>query len=128
MRYLAIAAGVLLLGAGASRAAPQPPISPAQARGHEGECFSVEGQAEIHDDPLRPGMDIELANGANHFIGFIPVEDEAQFPALRRYQGRLVDVTGVIQFYLGEPEIKMMNAHQLLTAADFHNRETLLGC
>jgi hypothetical protein len=110
-----VALGLTLLNDAAS-ASPMTPISPSQALSNEGQCVTVEGEASIMPDSLRSGTDILLRDKHGVLVGYIPAEDMAQFPKVKSFEGKLVDITGVIQFHLSQPEIKMMSTHQLLMA------------
>lgn len=94
-----------------------PPISPREALLNEGQCVVVEGIAGIRKDPLRLGTDIDLDGEHSPFFGYIIAGNEAQFPNLARYAGKMVDITGVVQFYLGRAEVKMTSATQLELAS-----------
>jgi hypothetical protein len=103
------------LVAGTSSHAQFEPLAPRDTLAHEGECFTVEGRAHIFPDPLRLGTDVELGR-PHEFLGYILPGHEHVYQNLRAYDGRMVDITGVIQFYLSVPEIKMTDAHQLMMA------------
>jgi hypothetical protein len=77
----------------------------------------VEGIASIRKDPKRLGTDIDLDGEHSPFLGYIIAGNEAQFPNLASYAGKLVDITGVVQFYLGRAEVKMTSASQLKLAS-----------
>ena len=95
---------------------PFPPISPHEALLNEGQCVVVEGIASIRKDQ-RLGTDIDLDGEHSPFLGYIIAGNEAQFPNLASYAGKLVDITGVVQFYLGRAEVKMTSASQLKLAS-----------
>ena len=101
--------------AGTSSYAQFEPLAPRDALAHEGECFTVEGRAHIFPDPLRFGTDVELGR-PNEFLGYVLPGDEHEYPNLRAYEGQMVDITGVIQFYMAGPEVKMTEPHQLMKA------------
>jgi hypothetical protein len=92
---------------------PFPPISPHDALLNGGQCVVVEGIASIRKDPQRLGTDIDLDGEHGPFLGYIIAGNEAQFPNLASYAGKLVDITGVVQFYLARAEVKMTSASQL---------------
>src|ERR1700678_1246461 len=96
---------------------PFPPISPHDALLNEGQCVVVEGIASIRKDPQRLGTDIDLDGEHSPFLGYIIAGNEAQFPNLTSYAGKLVNITGVVQFYLGRAEVKMTSASQLKLAS-----------
>lgn len=88
-------------------------ISPSQARSNIGQCITVEGRTAIHGDDLRPGIDVDMGSDNFTFLGFIPNENLPEFPMLGSYEGKTVDITGVIQWYRGHAEIKMTSKQQL---------------
>jgi DNA/RNA endonuclease YhcR with UshA esterase domain len=94
-----------------------PPISPHEALFNEGEAVTVEGIASIRKDPQRLGIDIDLDGEHSPFLGYIIAGHDAQFPNLASYAGKMVDITGVVQFYLGRAEVKMTSAKQLKLAS-----------
>ena len=102
---------------GLAFAYPFPPISPHEALVNEGQRVVVEGIASIRKDAQRLGTDIDLDGVHSPFLGYIIAGNEAQFPNLASYAGRLVDITGVVQFYLGRAEVKMTSASQLKLAS-----------
>jgi hypothetical protein len=93
-----------------------PPISPHQALFNEGEAVTVEGIAGVRKDPQRLGIDIDLDGEHSQFFGYIISGHDAEFPNLASYAGKMVDITGVVQFYLGRTEVKMTSATQLKLA------------
>ena len=86
----------------------------------------VEGIASIRKDPQRLGTDIDLDGEHSPFLGYIIAGNEAQFPNLASYAGKLVDITGVVQFYLARAEVKMTSASQLKLASP--NDKTIHTC
>jgi hypothetical protein len=46
-------------------------------------------------------------------FGFIRNENVAQFPDLRRFDGKTVDLDGVVQLYNGVPEILLTAQGQI---------------
>jgi hypothetical protein len=105
---------------------PFPPISPHEALLDEGQCVVVEGVASIRKDPQRLGTDIDLDGERSPFLGYIIAGHDARFPNLASYAGKRVDITGVVQFYLGRAEVKMTSAPQLKLASP--NDKTIHTC
>jgi DNA/RNA endonuclease YhcR with UshA esterase domain len=116
MKALVVIATTSALIASA-QAAVLAPISPHLALAYRGQCVMVEGKASIRKDPNRQGIDVDLDGEKSPFLGYIIRNDEAQFPALHSYDGKIVDITGIIQFYQGRAEIKMTSARQLKIAS-----------
>jgi hypothetical protein len=99
----------------AQPASPFPPITPEQAKSNEGENVVIEGIAKVHAAERRLGWYIDL-NGtgvSSPFAGYIPAGNKRQFPNLSRINGKIVDISGVVQFRNSKPIIKMTDAHQL---------------
>jgi len=121
VKKLALISSALLLAISTAPATTPafafPPISPHDALLNEGQCVVVEGIASIRKDPKRLGTDIDLDGEHSPFLGYIIAGNEAQFPNLASYAGRRVDITGVVQFYLGRAEVKMTSATQLKLAS-----------
>jgi hypothetical protein len=121
VKKLALISSVLLLAISTTPViAPAfafPPISPHEALVNEGQRVVVEGIASIRKDAQRLGTDIDLDGEHSPFLGYIIAGNEAQFPNLASYAGRLVDITGVVQFYLGRAEVKMTSTTQLKLAS-----------
>jgi DNA/RNA endonuclease YhcR with UshA esterase domain len=89
--------------------------------------MTVEGKAHIYRDPERFGTVVQLGR-PNEFHGYIIGGDEHEFSDLRAYEGRVVDITGVIQFFRSVPEIRMTEAHQLLMAPPPDQPRTPISC
>ena len=102
-------------------------LTPHDAKAFEGECMTVEGKAHIYRDPVRVRHSRAI-RPPNEFHGYIIRGDEHEFPNLHAYEGRVVDITGVIQFYLSVPEIRMTEAHQLLMAPAPGQPRTPIQC
>jgi hypothetical protein len=103
-------------------------ISPSQARSNIGQCVTVEGRAAIHADELRAGIDVDMGKDSFTFLGFIPNENLSEFPNLGSHAGKTVDITGVIQWYRGRPEIKMTSKQQLQLVPAGNSPHALLRC
>ena len=107
---------VLALAALPAGAATLSPISPHQALANRGQCVSVQGTASVRTDPQRPGVDVDLDGKDSSAFGYIEAQDQAQFPDLNSLDGQRVNISGVVQFYLGRAEIKLASARQLTPA------------
>jgi hypothetical protein len=93
-------------------------IKPSQAAAQQGSLVIVEGTADVHDDSTRSGIDITLTGSDNsHLNAFIPTQDREQFPDLNSYNGKTVDVTGVVLFDGGKPEIRVLRPNQVKLAS-----------
>lgn len=104
------------------------PLKPAEANANAGQCVTVEGRAHIFPDPERFGTVVQLGE-PNQFRGFIISGDEHLFSNLSTYEGRVVDITGVIQLFRSVPEIRITEAHQMLLApASGSARPPLIKC
>ena len=124
MKILAV---VSLTGASifSAQAAVLAPISPKLALSNKGQCVIVEGKATIRKDPNRAGTDVDLDGEKSPFLGYIIPGDEAQFPGLSSYNGKIVDITGVVQFYQGRAEIKISSSKQIKSASPGSGSEGL---
>jgi hypothetical protein len=116
MKYPMIA--FLTLAALPLSAAPLQSITPHEALANRGQCVSVQGTATVRDDPQRPGLDVDLDGKSSPAFGYIEPQDKAQFPNLASMDGQRVNISGVVQFYLGRAEIKMTSAKQLMPATN----------
>jgi hypothetical protein len=113
---LFIAAAALAVMVLPLAASPLAPISPHQALANRGQCVSVEGTASVRSDPQRPGLDVDLDGKDSSAFGYIRPENQAQFGDLNSMEGQRVNMTGVVQFYLGRAEITLTRAKQLAPA------------
>jgi len=111
--YLWIVSALLVASSGAY--AEFRPLTPPEAGANAGQCVTLEGRAHIFPDPERFGTVVQLG-GPNEFHGFIISGDEHLFPDLHAYEGRMVDISGVIQLFRSVPEIRITEAHQLILA------------
>ena len=91
-------------------------IPPSRARSSVGQLVIVEGKANIQDDASRAGTDVDVTGPNGHMIAFIPVGDKNQFPALDSFEGKTVDVTGVVDMESSGPEIRITTPNQLKLA------------
>jgi DNA/RNA endonuclease YhcR with UshA esterase domain len=93
-------------------------ISPREAQASDGQNVIVEGTARIHEDAAQPGMDVELTGHDNgHLLGFVPQGSVTAFPDLKSYDGKTVDITGVVQTSDGQAEIRITSPRQLVIAS-----------
>jgi hypothetical protein len=107
--------------AAASPAAAMDPnaISPTQALGDQGSNVKVEGPASVRPATgSREGVEIALGSGDNSavVIGFIPKGNVEKFPNLNALDGRIVDVSGVLEMDAGQAEIRVTSPEQLAIA------------
>lgn len=117
MKYFATAAALAVIALPAA-AASLAPISPHQALANRGQCVSVEGTASVRNDPQRPGFDVDLDGKDSSAFGYIRPENVGQFGDLNSLEGQRVNMTGVVQFYLGRAEITLTRATQLEPAGN----------
>jgi hypothetical protein len=119
---------VLALAAFPAGAATLAPISPHLALANRGQCVSVQGTASVRSDPQRPGLDVDLDGKDSSAFGYIEPQDQAQFPDLNSLDGQQVNISGVVQFYLGRAEIILTSASQLMpTTGDQSSGLTNIG-
>jgi hypothetical protein len=100
-----------------AQAAVLAPISPQRALSYRRQCVMVEGMASVRKDPNRLGTDVDIDGEKSPFLGYILPGDESQFSKLNSYVGKIVDITGIVQFYQGRAEIKMTSANQIKLAS-----------
>ena len=115
MKY-GFAAAAFALSTMPAFAVPLSPISPHEALANRGQCVSVQGIASVREDPQRPGMDVDIDGKDSSAFGYILPQNQAQFPNLNSLDGQRISITGVVGFYLGRAEIKMVSARQLNAA------------
>jgi DNA/RNA endonuclease YhcR with UshA esterase domain len=114
-----IAAAAMTLIASSASAAGMTTIRPSEAISQQGSLVTVEGVASVHKDGARSGMDVALTGSDNSRMNaFIPIQAQDLFPGLESYDGKTVDVTGVVLFDQGRPEIRVVRPNQLKLAAD----------
>lgn len=124
MRLLFVGAALAACIASASYAASENAISPDQTMSKMGECMTVEGQVSLGPSKGRFGADLSFA-GNSRFIGYVPMTDS--LGDLARYDGRTVDLTGVIEPGRYSPaEIQITSPEQLMMADE--TPDHLLTC
>ena len=66
----------------------------------------------------RDGVEIALRSGDNSavVIGYIPKGNVDQFPDSRALDGRVIDVSGVLEMDSGQAEIRVTSPEQLAIA------------
>ena len=111
-----LAAASLALLAVPALAAALAPISPHEALANRGQCVAIEGTASVRTDPQRQGIDVDLDGKDSPAFAFIETQNQSQFPDLSSLEGQRVNVSGVVEFYLGRAEIKLTSAKQLTPA------------
>lgn len=116
MKHL-IAIAVLIGCVGPAGAAILAPISPHLALANRGQCVTVRGIASVRHDPQRLGTDVDIDGKNSPFLGYILPGNESDFPMLKKVNGQRVDITGVVQFYLGRAEVVMTSPSQLKLAS-----------
>ena len=115
MKTLLLTAATMVVIAGTCAQAGT--IKPSQALSNQGQLVIVEGTANVHTDAGRSGVDVELVGTDNsHMTAFIPQQSVNVFPALDTFDGKHVNVTGVVVFNGGKVEIRLMRANQLKLA------------
>src|SRR5580698_337505 len=90
-------------------------IHPSQAIIFEGQAVIVEGTAHIQDGAAG-GTAMELSGGGGHLTVVIPEQVRTTLPDLASYEGKTVDVTGIVA--AGRwPQITISRASQLKVAS-----------
>lgn len=93
----------------------QNPLSPEQAIARQGQSVTVEGRANVTEADGMPGVFVRLSNPDSHvpFVGYVETNNEGKFPDLRALQGRVVDITGIVETRSTPPMIKLTSADQI---------------
>jgi hypothetical protein len=93
-------------------------LDPSQALKRQGDWIAVGGRAHVHQDAQFQFTDIDLVdpNGRILFIGYIPQLNEGNFLNLASYDGKLVTLNGVVEFYSSYPAMQILSADQLRLA------------
>ena len=106
----------LTLAAIASSAYAAGALRPSQALAYRGQMALIEGTADIQSDSSR--INVKLTGSDNsHFTAFIPAANKDRFPALYAYNGKTVDVSGVVYFESGGPTIRLTQPNQIKLAS-----------
>lgn len=87
----------------------------ARAGQAQGNLVAVRGRADIHEDVVNQGTDVNLLNdnGKVIFTGFIPRLNEYAFPKAADLNGRTVVMYGIVEFYRGHPATQLIYRDQL---------------
>jgi hypothetical protein len=90
-------------------------VDAARAGRDQGSLVAVRGRAEIHDDTVHQGTDVNLVNESGRviFTGFIPRLNEYAFPQLAGLDGQTVVMYGIIELYRGRPATQLTYTDQL---------------
>jgi uncharacterized protein YdeI (BOF family) len=94
-------------------------ISPTQALGDQGNNVKVEALASVRPATgSRDGVEIALRSGDNSavVIGYIPKGNVDRFPDLNALNGRIIDISGVLEMDSGQAEIRVTSPDQLAIA------------
>jgi len=93
-------------------------LRPSQAMANQGQLVIIEGTADIQSDSSNAGVNVKLTGSDNsHLTAIIPVGAKNLFPALDSYNGKTVDVTGVVDFESGGPTIRLTQPNQIKLAS-----------
>lgn len=116
-----LAAGLALVLAampGPAQAARIKIVDTRTAGQRQGNVVAVRGRANIHDDPVFQGVDVDLigSDGRVQFTGFIPRLNLYAFPQAASLNGKDVVMYGVIEMYLGLPATQLIFRDQLRPA------------
>ena len=90
------------------------PISPQEAAAHVGQVVTIEGVVSVYAS--RSGVVFVDMGGAGReapFSAVILQDRVAAFPAIQAMNGKVVDVTGLIELFKGKPEIVLKSADQI---------------
>ena len=112
MRAFFLALGLALTAAPALAQTIQPP----EAKDHVGQVVTVEGMvSEVHK--LASGRATFIDMGGrypyNVFTAVIFSSDASKFPDVETLNGKVVDITGRVTLYKGEPEIILNDPAQI---------------
>jgi hypothetical protein len=96
------------------------PITPERALGYQGQNVTVEGTATVSDAHSLLGVFVRLKSPDKPrpaFAGYITPENERQFPGLQTFNGRTIDITGIVETNTGTvPLIRLLSADQMKVA------------
>jgi hypothetical protein len=118
MRLVFLALAAALASAPADAATRIKIVDTRTAGQREGSLTAVRGRAEVHEDQVVQGLDVNIIgrDGRVEFIGFIPRLNQYAFPQAARLNGRQVVMYGVIEFYQGVPATQLVFTDQLRAA------------
>ncbi|MBV9548556.1 MAG: hypothetical protein JO256_02655 [Alphaproteobacteria bacterium] len=90
-------------------------VAPYRASQAQGNLVAVRGRADIHEDMIHQGTDVNLVDdkGQIVFVGFIPKLNEYAFPQLASLNGRTVLMYGIIEIFHGHPATQLIFGDQL---------------
>ena len=93
-------------------------IRPSQAQGAQGQYVIVEGTAHVEQGDPGAATKVELSdNSDNHLTVMVPAAIESSLSQLNSYEGKTVDVTGVVQITPTGPQIVLSRANQIKLAS-----------
>ncbi|HVZ27214.1 MAG TPA: hypothetical protein VG798_01025 [Rhizomicrobium sp.] len=113
MKSLWIAAAIALAAGPAMADA----MTPARAMSHQGERVAVEGTAHVQQSA---GGDVEFVlsdNGKGHLVINVQNQARADLPDLTSFDGKVVNVVGVVDFGSHGAQITVERAAQLKLAS-----------
>lgn len=91
-------------------------IAPEEAQKHVGQIVTVEGVvSQVHHATSGKVTFIDMGGGGpnNSFTAVIFAGDASKFPDVEAFEGKTIDVTGLIRLYRGKPEIILNDAGQI---------------
>jgi opacity protein-like surface antigen len=93
-------------------------LRPSQAMAYRGQLALIEGIADIQSNSSNSRINVKLTGSDNsHFTAFIPEGNKNRFPTLDTYNGKTVDVFGVVYFESGGPTIMLTQPNQIKLAS-----------
>jgi uncharacterized membrane protein YcgQ (UPF0703/DUF1980 family) len=93
-------------------------LRPSQALAYRGQLALIEGTADIQSDSSNSRINVKLTGSDNsHFTAFITERSKNRFPTLDTYNGKTVDVFGVVYFDSGRPTIELTQPNQIKLAS-----------
>jgi len=93
-------------------------VAPYRAGQSQGSLLAVRGRADIREDNVHSGLDINLVDDAGRvvFVGFIPRLNQYAFPQVESMNGKTVVMYGIIEIYHGVPATQLIFRDQLRLA------------
>ena len=98
----------------ATAALAQSAFKPEEAAAHAGGSATIEGIVTVHS--TAGGMiflDMSGSGKSSPFSGVIFARDAGKFPDAKAWNGKVLDIIGVIQIYQGKPEIIINSPSQV---------------